>query len=60
VSHFMELSVKVSHFMEGDLCVTSHISWKYGCIYIYIYIRNFLDTTGFKAVMTINLLKLRS
>jgi len=33
----MELSVKVSHFMEGDLCVTSHISWKYGCIYIYIF-----------------------
>jgi hypothetical protein len=44
-------------FKEG-MIVTSHISWEWGCAYMYkctIY-----DTTRFKAVMVMNLSELRS
>jgi len=38
--------------------VTSYIAWEWGCAYIYKH--TILDTTRFKAVMTMNLLELRS
>jgi len=41
-------------------CVTSNIAWVWECECTYVYICAILDTTRFKAAMTMNLSELRS
>jgi hypothetical protein len=43
---------------QGGVIVTSHIAWEWRCVYMYKCI--IYDTTRFKAVMAMNLSKLRS
>jgi hypothetical protein len=48
----------VSHGTIVIIVVTSRIAWEWGCTYMYK--RTILDTKHFKAVMAMNLSKLRS
>jgi hypothetical protein len=44
---------------EGVI-VMSHIAWVLECVCAYMYICTIFNTTRFKALMTMNLLELRS